>query len=65
MEKTYVIVGDNNYWYATFSAKNATEINTRLKDVKKDIKNYHFDNDIELPSELYCYEAELIKTKIL
>lgn len=39
MEKTYVILGDNNYWYSTFKASTELEIAGAIQEVKLFILN--------------------------
>ena len=58
MTKEYIIVGDNNYWYATL---NSTEKIARaeMKRIKKDIKNNVYD---DLADELYLFEAKEISS---
>jgi hypothetical protein len=35
MKKQYIIVGDNNFWYDSFFAKNQQEIDKQVEFVKK------------------------------
>ena len=58
MEKTYIIVGDNNYWYSTFKASTQLEIDAAIKDARQIVG----ENEEADCNEFYIYEANLIKT---
>lgn len=62
-KKSYIVVGDNNYWYATtglMTKKQGLEV---LKRVKKEIKKHIYeDNGAEY---IHLYEAkEVISLEI-
>lgn len=48
VKKEYLILGDNNEWYATL---------TRKQDVKSELKRIKSDYDEDTFNELYIYEA--------
>ncbi len=55
----YIIVGDNNFWYATFDAKSAQEARKELGRIKRAIEKgvgSEFDEPSEA-SNLYLYRA--------
>ena len=63
-KKTYLIVGDNNFWYATTPAMTEKQAGKALERVQKLIKKGGFfvNNEAE---ELYLYEAkEITRLKI-
>lgn len=60
MKKTYIIVGDNNYWYSHFEAEFAHEVTAELEFVKQCIAENQYDTSI--PSELNVYEANRVTT---
>ena len=62
MKREYVILGSNNFWYAS----NLRTINDALKEmekIKKNPKDYGIpgNNQSELPNSLYIYRVSLIK----
>ena len=57
-KKRYIIVGDNNFWYATTGEITAKELKTEIKYVKENIDVY--EHDVK-PSQLFVYEATEIK----
>lgn len=62
MKNTYIIVGDNNFWYATFTGTKA-QAEKELARIKKQIEKgvgSEFDEPSEA-SELYLYQAKEIK----
>ena len=71
MKTTYLIVGDNNYWYALTTPVTEKELQAELKDLTKRMKagEYHFNDFKETPSELYAYPVKtntplIFKTKL-
>ena len=54
-KKTYIIVGDNNFWYATLTDTTEKQALVILKSVKKDIKKGIYENNEA--EELYLFEA--------
>lgn len=63
MKKNYIIVGDNNFWYGTFSAENQTEIDSAMNEVLENMANFHTIDNMSYPSQIYCYEVNLISEK--
>lgn len=59
MEKDYIIVGDNNYWYATLTDKK--HIESELKEIKSNILDGVYGAGGESAETLYVYEAVEIK----
>ena len=53
MKKQYLIVGDNNFWYATIP--DTDNIQKEIENVRDGILNNYY-NDGENPSELCAYE---------
>ena len=63
-KKTYLIVGDNNFWYGTTPPMSEKQAEKALKNTKKLIEkgNFFVDNSAE---ELYLWEAkEITRIKI-
>lgn len=58
MEKLYVIIGSNNFWYATFRASTQSEIDGWVKEVKMNCG----ENEETYPDELYLYEVNEVTT---
>lgn len=61
--KTYIIVGDNNFWYATMDGT-LKQAQSELKRIARVIKKgvgSEFDEPSEA-SELYLYEAKELDT---
>lgn len=66
-KKTYIILGDNNFWYAAQFDVSRKEAQKELARIKREIKKGVGDrfNEPSEASELYLYEATLIaETKI-
>jgi hypothetical protein len=62
-KKSYIIVGDNNFWYATTGEITEKELKTELKNVQtKIIQNEYSDFENGDPSELIAYEAKQAHT---
>ena len=59
MEKTYIIVGDNNFWYSTFTASTQQEIDESVKEARMLAGEYNEEVD---PHDLFLYEVQLIQT---
>ena len=60
---TYIITGDNNFWYATFDAKSDKEAREELARIQNVIRKgvgAEFEEPSEA-SELYLYRADLVK----
>ncbi len=58
MKNEYLILGDNNKWYATCYSK--ADMKNELKKLKKKFKSgADFEGD-EIPDFLYCYKAQEI-----
>jgi len=55
--KKYIIVGDNNYWYHTFTATTQSEIDVEIEYVKS-IANE--SGDIPTCNEFFVYEVNEI-----
>jgi hypothetical protein len=53
--KKYIIIGSNNFWYASHVEKH--EIKTELKYIKKNWRQFNGSK----PDELYVFEAKEIK----
>ncbi len=63
MKKTYLIVGDNNFWY-TLLYCTKDELQNEIKDVKKRIKAGEFDDQLNTDGDcemLFVYEAKRIE----
>lgn len=61
MNKEYIIVGDNNYWYST--CNNLEDADTELKQIKNHIKSGVYEGELAGEAEeLYIYEAKEIKS---
>jgi len=64
MEKEYLIVGSDNFWYASCmtSMKEAIE---KIEEIKESPESfgvpYGGENQTEAPDTLYLYKAKLIK----
>jgi len=54
MQKEYLIIGDNNFWYAALTDKK------HIKDKIKEIENKDYGLIDEIPSKLYVYEDKCI-----
>ena len=59
-KKSFIIVGDNNYWYASFTNEQDT-VEKAIKRVKKQITNGEFEEDGAEPQQLYVYEVNEVK----
>ena len=61
MKRSFIIVGDNNFWYSTFTAETQDDIDDEIDVVKEGIENnaYQVDNK---PTKLYLYEVNETKT---
>lgn len=56
-QKEYIIVGDNNFWYADIDCK-PSQLDKEIAKVMKDVKKGAFeDNNAEM---LYVFEAKQI-----
>ena len=60
MKKKYIIVGDNNFWYATTNEMTTSELEDVLEEIKADIKRGDYE-DNSTPNELFAFEAKEIK----
>lgn len=67
-KKSYIIIGDNNFWYSTLRDVTEQELKNHLLFVKKQIKQKHsyFQSPIGesaeymgIPNELLVYEVNL------
>lgn len=59
MKKKYIIVGDNNFWYATTNEISKGELADELEEMATAIKNGEYsDNDYAKPNTLFVYEAD-------
>lgn len=59
--KNYIILGNNNYWYSFLNNATEEELEEKLKHIKHYCNDYN--NEIDLPTELYVYEVvEKVKT---
>ena len=62
MKKKYIIVGDNNFWYATTDEITDEQLTAEIKDLKKRIKNREFeDRALKEVEELFVYEAKEVQ----
>ena len=61
MKKTYLIIGDNNYWYSTFEASTQKEIDDAVSEARTLVGEF---NEPEC-NKLYVYQSDLIKTEIV
>ena len=65
MKKTYLIVGDNNFWYNTVTCTER-ELKDEIKDVKKRIKDGEFNDQVNTVCEiLFVYEAKKIQEDVI
>ena len=55
--KQYIILGSNNFWYATFSAETTKEAEDYLQDIKDQSENY----PVAQPEAFYLYEVKKVK----
>lgn len=59
--KKYIVVGDNNYWYATFSSSSERAAMKRFTTIKKEITNGERGGfDVDEVAEVYLFEAKEI-----
>jgi hypothetical protein len=59
--KNYIIVGDNNFWYATTEKVSEKKAIILMKEIKKGIKKDMFEDEYNgKPSSLYLYEAKSV-----
>jgi len=67
-KKSYIIIGDNNFWYSTLRDVTEQELKAELQFLKKQIKLKHsyFQSPIGesaeymgVPNELHSYEVNL------
>ena len=62
MEKQYLIIGSNNFWYAS-GLETLKEAKREIKEIKKNASDYS-DPETgyipELPEKFYIYEAKEI-----
>lgn len=60
MEKKYLILGDNNFWYSLCDKK---DIDNEINIIKHNIKIYGAGNSQEnfTPDKLYVYKVKEIK----
>jgi len=57
MKNEYLILGDNNKWYAT--CRSMADMRDELKRLEKEFLNgTDFDGD-ESPETIYCYKAQV------
>lgn len=56
MKSTYIIVGDNNFWYATTPKMSFYQAAKQFARVKKEIKEGLY-TDGSKPNAIYLYEA--------
>ena len=64
MEKYYVILGNNNYWYSTFKASTQKEIDSAVKEVKMNIGKGS-DTNLAEPTELIVYEVNFKENRFI
>jgi len=57
MKKEYLIIGDDNYWYAS----GITSLKIAKSEAKEIIKNGEIGKGNELPEKLYIFKAEEIE----
>ncbi len=63
MEETYIIVGDNDYWYSHLVGTEA-EAKKELSNIKKQIQKHQWrdvDEALDEPNELTLYKVKLVK----
>ena len=51
--KQYIILGSNNFWYATFSAKTLQEAEREMQAIKDSPETY----PVAQPDTFYLYEV--------
>lgn len=63
IKKEYLIIGSNNFWYAS-CLKSLAEVKAEIKKIKKE-KSWYADPESgyepDLPEKLYIYKAEETK----
>lgn len=68
MRKTLIVLGDNNFWYATEMIDEGDENHMQavIKQLKLDIQTGRFDDQIDMrPNELHLYVAQHVHTEKL
>lgn len=56
MKKNYIIVGDNDFWYAVINDVTDAELQEQIEEVKAGIKNNDYQTPMEV-STLFVYEV--------
>lgn len=51
-KKSYVILGDNNFWYGTLHDVTVEELENELALLRSEME----DEDLNLPDELFVYQ---------
>ena len=59
MKKSYIIVGDNNFWYAMTAKMTKKEAVMFMKIVLKDIKQGEYTDQVDsMPTSLFLFESK-------
>lgn len=61
-KKTYIIVGNNNFWYGTTGLITEEELESELVAIKQRIANNEYEGEDSTPNELFAYEVVNRKT---
>jgi hypothetical protein len=67
MKKKYIIVGDNNYWYATTDLITKKELEAEIKRIKKEIKmgpDMFSPQPGSEPTELFAYPTSVLSSSV-
>lgn len=65
MEKvSYLVVGDNNFWYTTTQPITEKELDIHLDALKEEIINGDYSEQPYTPNELYVYPLHVKMEKI-
>jgi len=59
MEKEYIIVGGNNFWYSTFKASRMDEIAAEVQQVAENLDKYPAGSE---PDVLHVYQVNLLQS---
>jgi hypothetical protein len=57
MKTRYIIVGDNNFWFATVTVSSQAELNNEIESIRKGIKHGDFNLEMDnKPTELIAIQ---------
>lgn len=56
-KRKYIIVGDNNYWYATTGMITEKQLETQIETVRDGISNNLYSGDNTEPEDIFAYEV--------